>query len=538
MPVDKFLVQVGSDSLYHGMLDYDVAIGPKDDVQYRVVIGYQNSRYPNRNYDYNKVQSIMPSLAIDLNSRSRLTARFEYIHSNQSWSPSVMGLDNKPLPFSPMEDGDRYLDIERTFQTTLTTQINDNWSFKANMLLQTMADDWLYGSMSSAVAQTPQAFYTFTPNKRVYTQKTWYGDATLDWKHDDLGHGFSNDMYFDGNIEYFDENIKWLSNSMLGATPSRANPLINPLAPDLNAMSAQFSYSSTENIPYSTELEPGLSISETFGALNKRLLFVGRSRFNYDARTSEILVNSPANNPVYTVTGAPAVLNTNEKLTNDYGVIFKIMDGWSAYYGHSESYLPVGTGTTYLYQPLATETGKNDEVGSKLDMQIWGGTLTGSTAFFKSDVDNLWIPDPVEAQLGFTNKRFSAVAGFYNADGPYQIGQPATGIQPAGDLRAVWAPKVTYDFWGKYNFFGNFSAGGGYRYQGNAVSSSRLLVSPGFDNIDLFANYVIPLNARRLTFQFTITNVENKLGIMREDNVANVYVEEGRRIALTVSYTW
>jgi len=46
------------------------------------------------------------------------------------------------------------------------------------------------------------------------------------------------------------------------------------------------------------------------------------------------------------------------------------------------------------------------------------------------------------------------------------------------------------------------------------------------------------LNARRLTFQFTITNVENKLGIMREDNVANVYVEEGRRIALTVSYTW
>jgi outer membrane receptor for monomeric catechols len=144
----------------------------------------------------------------------------------------------------------------------------------------------------------------------------------------------------------------------------------------------------------------------------------------------------------------------------------------------------------------------------------------------------------IEAQIGYYNQRISLIGGFYNANGPFQKNQPATGIQPAGDLRAVYAPKVTYNVWTKFNITDKISVGGGYRYQGNVVASSRLLVSPGFGTTDLFASYVTKFDKGTLKFMLSCTNVSDGTGFEREDSPASVYVQEGRRTKLTMSYSW
>ena len=108
----------------------------------------------------------------------------------------------------------------------------------------------------------------------------------------------------------------------------------------------------------------------------------------------------------------------------------------------------------------------------------------------------------------------------------------------AGDLRAVFSPKVTYDVWLKFNVLENLAVGGGYRYQGNQVASSRLLYSPGFGTTDLFASYTIKLQKGSLKLQLSCTNVADGTGFTREDSPASVYVQEGRRTKLTASYSW
>src|SRR5262249_28511797 len=137
-----------------------------------------------------------------------------------------------------------------------------------------------------------------------------------------------------------------------------------------------------------------------------------------------------------------------------------------------------------------------------------------------------------------SNRRFSVMGGFYNANGPYQKNQPATGIQPAGNLRAVFAPKITYDGWAKINLTDEIAIGGGYRYQGKQVASTRLLVSPGFGTTDLFASYTMMLGKARVKYLINCTNVSDGTGFMREDTPASVFVQEGRRTKLTVTYSW
>ena len=70
------------------------------------------------------------------------------------------------------------------------------------------------------------------------------------------------------------------------------------------------------------------------------------------------------------------------------------------------------------------------------------------------------------------------------------------------------------------------------------VASTRLLISPGFGTTDLFANYSMKFYRGSLKFQLSCTNVSDGTGFLREDSPASVYVQEGRRTKLTVSYFW
>ncbi len=558
-PINTILFGLGTASYYHGMADYGAALGKNKDFQYRVVISYEDSDYPSRNYDYNKVSMIAPSIAYDITPKTRLVVRFEYIHSNQSWTPSQLdknGVLVRAFSSNEAENDMRNLDINRVAQATLTSDLTEHWSLRLNTLLQTMGNDWKYTyGMSDPTPGVPAQYYVFLPNQRVYTQKSWYGDVTLDWKEEDLGHGISNDLFFNAGFDNFTEAIKFLANNMLSSTNPRPNPLIDPSNPDLTAMQFQFTYP-TIVIPYVTQNSSGTAFGETLGLFDKKLQLIFRARYNYDQNGSLSLSDTPANTPppVGVLKGTPAATVISGVLTHDWGVVYKLKPDWSLYYGHTESYSPVATGFTVAGKPLIAESAKNNEIGTKVDMNALGGFVTGSLAYFSLDVANKWRPDPynigyfvqdgdqrnkgIEAEVGYSNKRFSLIGGFYNADGPYQKNQPATGIQPAGNLRAVWAPKITYNLWGKINLTQNLAFGGGYRYQGNQVSSTRLLITPGFGTADLFASYTTRFGSRNVKFMLSCTNLFDGTGFMREDTPASVYVQEGRRTKLTVSYSW
>ncbi|MDB6170245.1 MAG: TonB-dependent siderophore receptor [Verrucomicrobia bacterium] len=556
-PVNSVQFGIGTANYYHGMVDYGQALGADKNFQYRVVISSENSDYPAKNYDYNKYLMIAPSIAYDISAKTRFVLRFEWIKSDQSWTPSQLDKNGKlvrAFSSNEAEDDMRNLDINRIVQATFTSQLSETWSLKLNTLLQTMSNDWKYTyGMTDLTPGLPAQFYVFTPNQRKYVQKSFYGDATLDWKVDDFGHGLSNDIFFNIGFDNFNENIKFLANNMLGSTNPRANPLIDPSNPDLAAMRYNFDYP-FQVLPYVTQNTSGAAVSETFGLFDKKLQLVFRARYNYDQNGSLTQIRTPANNPASPLVGTPAATVVTEKTTMDWGAVYKPIPSWSLYYGHTEAYSPVATGFTVAGKALQPESGQDDEVGTKVDMQLLGGIVTGSIAYFSMDVSNKWRPDPfnpgyfvqdgdqkntgVEGQIGYSNKRYSVMGGFYSADGPYQKNQPATGIQPAGNLRAVFSPKITYNLWAKYNITDSLSVGGGYRYQGDQVASTRLLISPGFGTTDLFASYSLKLSKGSLKFLLSCTNVSDGIGFTREDTPAAVYVQEGRRTKLTGTYSW
>lgn len=558
-PINTALVGIGSANYKKGMIDFGQALGKTGNLQYRLVLSYQDYDYPYRNYDYNHLYMIAPSIAYELSPKTRLAVRFEYIRSDQSWTPSQLDRNGKLVrAFSSNEASDdmRNLDHNRVAQATLTSQLTDNWSLKVNTLLQTMSNDWKYTyGLGDPTPATPDQFYVFTPNQRKYVQRSWYGDVTLDWRDDKLGNGFSNDLFFNASFDNFYETIKFLANNMLSATPPRPNPLIDPTNPDYNAMRYRFDYP-TIVFPYVTVFSAGAAVGETFGMFNKKLQFTIRGRYNYDLAGSQQQAVVPANTPppVGVLTGNPAADTITQKPTFDWGLVYKPLPGWSVFYGHTEAYSSVATGFTVAGKRLDPEAGKNDEIGTKIEMGALGGLITGSLSVFSLSVSNKWRPDPfntgffvqdgnqenkgLEFQVGYANKRLSFVAGLYNAKGPYQKNQPATGIQPAGDIRAVWAPKITYDATLKVNMTERWAVGGGYRYQGNHLASTRLLVTPGFGTTDVFSTYTMKYREGQIKYMLSCTNLSDGTGYSRLDSPAFVFVQEGRRVKLAVSYVW
>ena len=559
-PVNAIQFGVGTANFYHSMVDYGQALGASKDFQYRVVLSAEDSDYPSKNYDFNKVFMAAPSFAYDFSPTTRLVVRFEHTQDQQSWTPSQLDKNGNLIrAFSSNEaqSDNKNIDTNNITQAIFTSQLNEQVSLRLNTMYQAMNNDWkyTYGLGDVAPLGQPKQYYTFLPNRRFYKQTDWYGDATLDWKVDDLGHGLSNDLFFNVSFDDFFETISFLANNMLSSTNPRPNPLIDPSNPDLTAMQFEFTYP-TLVFPYVTQNSSAVAFGETFSLFDKKLQLIYRGRLNHDQNASLSQSVTPANTPppVGVLTGTPAAQVTTNVPTWDYGAVYKITPGWAVYYGHTEAYSPVATGFTVAGTRLSPESGQDDEYGTKIDLPAFGGIITGSIAYFSMEVSNKWRPDPfnpgyfiqdgpqqnkgIDAQIGYSGPKFSILGSYYNADGPYQKNQPATGIFPAGNLPGVFAPKVTYSFTLKYNLTDNLSIGGGYHYQGSQVASTRLLISPGFGTTDLFATYTMKLRKGQLRFNLSCTNLSDGTGFTREDSPASVYVQEGRRTKLTTTYSW
>ncbi len=545
--VNRVEVAVGTDELYSGMIDLGGMIGREGNLQYRLVAGLVDAGRPGWNWDFNRVQLIAPSLAYDFSASSRLTLRFEFLHSDQKLSTTALDAVGRLVPeFSsygpPLPDANRYnTGHDQLVQAVFTSRLNDEWSTRLNLMagLGKKRYDQL-----NLVGQGPSTDYRLNAFQGDYRWNTFFVDYSLSWQVDDVaGSGMSNHLVGSLSMDHW-ENTYTIFDGLLIAPVNTWR--INPNAPDWPAVVYRFDYP-TRYIPYNTEWLGGIVLEDRVGFMADRLQLSAAVRWNYDNRSSHTIWRTPqtqAPGGIYLGNPQPALVN--KKLTFRYGVVYKPTERLAFYAGHTEAYLAVGAIYKSDGSRLQPETGRNREAGLKLDfLRALGGTFSGSLAAFEIKVRNKWRSDPmnhgyfiqdrvqinrgIEAQLTYMSEQFSGLIGVYLANAPKEQG---TG------LRAVFSPDQTFNLWVKYNVTKRLSFGGGYRYMGKTISSNRLRTSEPFGMGDLFASYEYPLRLGRMTYRLGVTNVSDDPAVYRIDSAASIHREDGRRIKFTVGYDW
>ena len=544
--VNKVEAAIGTDNFYSGMIDVGGEVGGGD-LQYRLVAGFVDADRPGWNWDFNHVQLLAPSFAYDFSENSRVTVRFEFTHSDQKLSTTafdqfgrvIEGFSNNGPPLPGM---DRFTtDDNQLVHAVFTSRISDEWSIRGNVMagqgnkkLNTL------GLLGQAAALD----YLLNPNQGDYSWKTLFMDYAVSWKIDEVGRsGVSNHLVGSLSLDHwyisqtiYDGSLIWPVNTWR----------VNPTAPDWTALVYQLNYP-TRYVRYNTEWLGGAVVEDRVGLFDGKLQLSAAVRWNYDNRSYHVQWRTPQNqNPGGTYVGNPVPAIIHEKATFRYGAVFKPVDTLAFYAGYTEAYLAIGAIYKADGSRLVPETGKNREVGMKLDViKAFGGTFSGNLAIFQIDVSNKWRGDPVnagffiqdgaqfnrgiETQLIFTSEKFSGLVGAFTADGPTEKG---TG------LRAVFTPDQTFNIWLKYNVTGRLSIGGGYRYVGDTISGNRLYKTEPFGTGDLFASYARPWGRGVMIYRVGVTNLTDALAVYRIDNAASVAREDARRVKLTASYTW
>ena len=305
--------------------------------------------------------------------------------------------------------------------------------------------------------------------------------------------------------------------------------------------------SPTRYILYNTEWLGGAVVENVLGFFDDKLLLSAAVRFNYDNRSGHTVWREPrTNEPGGTYVGDPNPTNINEAVTKRFGIVYKPTDKMSIYAGSTEAFLAVGQIFKVDGSRLDPETGKNEEVGFKMDMfEALGGNFSFSGALFRINVVNKWRGDPnntgffiqdgeqqsegMDMNVTYTSEKFSALVGYFNADGPND--------KLSGD-RAVIVPETTWNFWAKYNVTDRLSVGGGMRHMGDTLSNDRRFMTDAFTTGDVFATYTMPVSNGMVTYRVGVTNVTDDDTVFRMDGASTVYREDGRRVKVSASYTW
>lgn len=542
-PVHKFEASLGGDSFYSAMLDYGDVFGAKDNYQYRLVMGMLDNQRPGYADDYNRGWTVAPSFAIDISETTRLKVRVEQSHMEQRWSRGALNAQGewvKGFSANGPIAGNRSKTDNFTAQLVLTSQFSDYWAFKFNFLQQLEDHEFGLGVLNGAL---PAADYQYSLTKRQMEQKTFYTDFSTTWTLPDIGESMSNQLLVGANLNYYDN--PWFFSATSTQYAEYSGIRINPENPNWDPVRAINLDYATLVIPYNREWLGGVIAQNTFTAFDGKLKLLLGARYNYDERTNHTQTRASRTAPLV---GNPAPLVVNRKTTFRYGAVYELTENTAVYYGHDEAYLPVGAVFRVDGSKLDPEQGKNDEIGAKVNLfRAFGGYFSGSIAYFNLEVSNKYRADPanpgfvisdgvqenhgVDAQLQYASDKFSGLIGVYNADGPVEK-QPNTG------LRAVLTPKVTYNFWGKYNITKNLAIGGGYHWVGSSLSSDRRLRTDAFGSADLFATYTMKAGKGALHYRLGISNLFDEEAVTIISSAAQVITEDARNIKATVSYSW
>lgn len=540
-------LSVGTDNYYSGMLDVGDELGESGDLQYRLVLGVLDADRAGWNYDFNHVEVIAPSFAYDFSENSRVRVRFEFSKAdvkNSSTAYDANGVLVKEFssfgPASPRDHVNK--EDGQSMQMVWETQLNDEWSTKMNIFGALGEKDFDQIHLTGQAAATDYLFNNFMAH---YWWKNFYVDYSVAWAKPEIGNtGISMRTVGSLSMDHWDISYRIFDGNLIAPYSTYR---INPANPNWSLYpSTEYAYP-TRYILYNTEWLGGAVIENALGFFKDRLLVTAALRFNYDNRASHTITRTPQNqNPGGTYTGNPTGTNINEKVTKRFGLVYKPTDKMSIYAGSTEAFLAVGAIFKVDGSRLDPETGKNEEIGVKLDfLEALGGNFSFTGALFKVNVVNKWRGDPnnvgffiqdgaqeskgVDMQLAYTSQKLSVIAGYFNAEGP---------IDKLTGQRGVIVPDTTWNLWMKYNVTDEWSVGGGLRHQGDTISNNRLYMTDPYTTADLFVNYTTSMYKGKMSYRLGVSNLADDDAVMIISSAAMIQREEGRRVKVSASYTW
>lgn len=539
---------LGTDSYYAGMIDVGGAVDDSNKLLYRLTTAYHAEDHAGTDYDYTKYAVLAPSFAYQFSPNTLLKVRFEYIDSDERAGASAYDVNGNVIP-SFTSSGPLELTKHKAksygVQAILESRLSEEWFMRVNFSGQYLLDRPLVtGALTgNNFAQT----YNFQATPIKTTQAGAYADISFAWKKDSFGPGgsMSNDFIIGGDINYW--NLENIIYDTVRYPASKVAP-IDPTNPDWSGYDFDTPFP-TRFTPYNIEWLGGGFVQETLGLFHRKVLLSFGVKWNYDARTNQpqqLDVVSPSG----VMVGDPAPYAVEKTPTYRYGIVYKPIDDLSLYAGHTESYRSgAGANRKVDGSQLDPQEGVNDEIGAKIDFpDVLGGVLSGSVAFFQTEVTNIWRGDPnnptffvqdgvqensgFETQITYGGERLSLIAGYYKGDGPVVTSDPA---KP----QAAYAPKETFNLWGKFRISKSLEVGGGLRYQSETVSNRRdgQMTNP-YTMGDLFAVYTMPYREGQLQYRLGVANLTDVREAFRINRPSSVFVTTGRRIKLTASYTW
>lgn len=539
---------IGTDNYYSGMVDVGDELGESGNLQYRVVVGVLDADRAGWNYDFNHVEMIAPSFAYEISSKSRVRVRFELSKTdvkNSSTAMDASGAIVKDFASFGPETPRNHFNSEtgQSMQMVWETQLSDEWSSKMNIFGALGEKDFDQVHLTGGAAATDYLFNNFMAH---YWWKNFYVDYSVSWDQDEIANtGISSRTVGSLSMDHWDISYRIYDGNLI---PPYSTRRINPRNPDWSLYPATDYLYPTRYILYNTEWLGGAVIEQGFGFFNDKLLLTAALRFNYDNRSSHTITRTPQNqDPGGTYVGNPTSTNINEKVTKRFGLVYKPTEKTSIYAGSTEAFLAVGAIFKVDGSRLNPETGKNEEIGVKVDfLEALGGNFSFTGALFRVNVVNKWRADPVnvgyfvqdgaqesngfDMQLSYTNQKFSVIAGYFNSDGP---------VDKLTGLRAVIVPDTTWNLWLKYNVTDQLSVGGGLRHQGDTLANNRLYLTDPYTTADLFISYTMPLKGKsQMSYRLGVSNLTDDDAVMIISSAASIQREEGRRVKLTANYTW
>ena len=544
---DRVEVSAGTGNFYAGMVDVGGGLGSARDLQWRLVLGVLDADRAGWNYDFNHIEMVAPSFAYDFSDRSRVRVRFEVTKTdvkNSSTAMNAAGQIVKEFSSFGPETPRNHFNAEKgqNMQMVWETQLNDEWSTKMNVFGALGEKDF---DLVALTGQAPAADYLFNNFMAHYWWKNFYVDYSVSWEKKEFGNtGISMHTVGSLSLDHWDISYRLYDGNLIPPYNTRR---INPTSPDWSVYPTSIPTYPTRYIYYNTEWLGGAVIENVIGLFKDKLLLSAALRFNYDNRSGHTAWRTPQNqNPGGTYVGNPTPTNINEKVTKRFGLVYKPTDKMSIYAGSTEAFLAVGAIFKADGSRLSPETGKNEEVGVKLDLlEALGGNFTFTGALFRVNVMNKWRGDPnnvgffiqdgaqqnqgVDMQLSYTSQKLSVIAGYYKGDGPTD---KLTG------QRAVIVPDLTWNLWLKYNITDRLSVGGGVKHTGDTLSNNRLLMTDPYTTSDLFATYTMPMAKGQMRYRLGVSNLMDDSAVFRMDSAATVFREEGRRVKLTASFLW
>ena len=544
---NKVQVDIGTDNLYSGMIDIGDELGEDGNLQYRLVIGAQSLDRAGWQYDWSEALLIAPSFAYEFSDNNRIRVRFAITETDGKNSSTALDINGKVVKdFSSFGPSDEYHDYEEGYsmQMVWETELNDEWSTKMNIFGARGHIEWMGNNLRSST--TLAQSYLINPYKRDYTWTNFYVDYSASYKNEEIADtGISHQAVASLSLDHWDNHYTLFDVNQYAPWSGYR---IDPTNPDWSLLptDAQLLFP-TRYIRYNTEWLGGAVVENVFGFFDDKVLLSAAVRFNYDSRSGHTQWREPrTNEPGGTYVGTPAPTNVNEAITKRFGIVYKPTEKMSIYAGSTEAFLAVGQIYKVDGSRLDPETGKNEEIGFKLDMfEALGGNFSFSGALFRINVVNKWRGDPNNAgffvqdgaqesngfdgQLSYTSQKLSFIAGYFKADGPND--------KLSGD-RAVLVPETTWNFWGKYNVTDRLSVGGGFRHMGSALSNDRRFNTEAFTTTDIFAAYSMPMGKGTMSYRIGVTNLTDEEAVVIMSGASTVQREEGRRVKFSASYSW